>query len=178
MQYKISAVHPDIKEINGKFGPTKVYKLRLEGLTDTVDLMVGSGKPAPQVGEQLDGSVEHNDFGHYFKKDKVAYTPRAGGGGGSQKAAGSSHTFYVSYAKDLLVSYLEAIQWDFTKFDDKVLQIAINEVIGTAKKLQDSDSPAPVVTDTAANDTSITPKDLTDSWGLPPEETVTVPEGF
>jgi hypothetical protein len=129
MTYTIEQVGTP-KDINTKYGDMKVYKIRLEGELDTVDYMISSKSPAPSIGDILEGTIGHNDFGAYFKKDKKPYTP-----GVQSKPVANTDAMYTSYAKDLVIAYMNAISWDFAKFDEVAINLLQQNVRDIAKIL-------------------------------------------
>ena len=132
MNYVITDVSTKVRDINTKFGQMQVYKLHLEGETEPVDLMQSPKSPTPSIGDILEGTIGHNDFGAYFKKDKKPFTPNAPSG----KPVANTDAMYVSYAKDLMVAYLNAINWDFTKLDEVSFNLMVNNVADASKTLK------------------------------------------
>jgi hypothetical protein len=107
-KYTVSAVHPDTKSYEGKYGTMVTYKVKFAEDADTIEISRKPSSPAPKVGDELEGVVNTTDYGKKFKQD---FTQGQGGGGRPAFAGGGSggkfssdpYTMYLSYAKDIAV---------------------------------------------------------------------------
>lgn len=129
MKYTIQDVSRTVKDVNTKFGEMKVFKLQLEGENDEVDYMTSPKSPIPRVGDILEGTIGHNDYGAFFKKDRKPFEPQA------SKPVANTDAMYVAYAKDIMIAYMNALNWDFDKLDEVQLNLALQFVAEGAKTL-------------------------------------------
>lgn len=137
MKYTIGAVADVVKDINTKYGEMKIYKIRFEEAEETMDYMISPKTDAPSVGDILEGTIGHNDFGAYFKKDKKPFTPNQSY---ASKPVANTDAMYVAYAKDLMIAYMNSISWDFTKLDEVSFNLTVGIVTEAAKLLQGQDN--------------------------------------
>lgn len=134
MTYTIQDVSENVRDIKGQYGPLKVYKLKLEGESETVDYLLSPASPTPRIGDIIEGIIGHNSFGAYFKKDKKPFTP--GGGDAKRSPIANTDAMFVSYAKDMYIAYLNTINWDFTKLDDISFNLLMSNVKDAADILR------------------------------------------
>lgn len=116
MTYTIKLVTPEVRDYSTQYGDMKSYKLILNEMYDpnlsdfeqtVVELSQKASTPAPKVGDKLEGTVDMSgQFGPKFKKD-YAGGARPGGGGGPTRTS-DPKTFYISYAKDIMVAIITA----------------------------------------------------------------------
>lgn len=132
MTYTIENISTNVRDVNTKYGSMKVYKLGLEGEAETVDYMISPKTPTPSIGDILEGTIGHNDFGAFFKKDKKPFTPQSPAG-----RVTNTDAMYVAYAKDLMIAYLNAINWDFTKLDEVAFNLMLHTVGEASKTLRE-----------------------------------------
>lgn len=66
--FKITAVSPEVREYETKFGEMKSYKVRFEGSQDVVEISQKASTPAPTVGQELEGTITDTEYGKKFKK--------------------------------------------------------------------------------------------------------------
>lgn len=90
----------------------------------------------PKVGTELVGDIITAQWGSYFKKDpnannQITYTKTA-----SDMPRKNEHTMYVSYAKDLLIAYMNHIDWDFDKLSEEGFDITVRLVAAAAKTME------------------------------------------
>lgn len=107
-----------------------------------------------QPGAEFIGEIINNPkYGVYFKS-----TPKTSNQNQNQQQLKpikqkNENSFYVAYAKDLMVAYLDSLSWDWDKYDETKFNNAIAAVAQGAKDLMETlDAP------------SITTEDVTQSW--------------
>lgn len=85
--YTITAAEKK-KEIEGKNGPLIVYTLSLGDKDRSVDAEVlqKPSSPPPEVGSQVEGTLQDTEYGWKFRRAKPAYS---GGGGRDPKETAS-----------------------------------------------------------------------------------------
>jgi len=70
MIYKITAVGKGPKDWKSSYGAMKEYKIKLKDETDIIRLNQKASTPAPEVGQELVGSIDFTDeFGPKFNKE-------------------------------------------------------------------------------------------------------------
>lgn len=133
------------KDVNGKFGPMKVYRIKFAESTETLDYLISAKTPMPEPGDKLDGNIEQGDYGPYFKKSP-APAPSAGGWREPYKAhetrnkSDSLYTMFVSYTKDLMIEYLNSLNWDLDKIDEAKFGKMLDTMGRLSHRLQESES--------------------------------------
>jgi hypothetical protein len=138
MNYTITAVSPEVSSYQGMYGTMKVYTCKLQGVEGSVEISQKEDKPPVKAGDTVDGAIEHTAYGQRFKK---TYTPN--GPGASSKSNYSSDsksrddniTFYISYAKDLMVAYLQQV--GAGDIDESTFEKIIGMVATGGMKLKD-----------------------------------------
>lgn len=150
-EYKILAVSQKVRDYDSKFGPMKSYKLKLSDTEMAVDLSQKASSTPPAVGDVLNGTIDMSgQYGPKFKKDFA---------GGRGKHADDPFTMFLSYAKDLVVALVE------TKgFDQKSYEELLTATLKGGKALY-AGRPNATQEPATSSDTTVTEKDLSDSWG-------------
>lgn len=81
MKYKIKAVSKQVREYDSKYGPMKSYKVAFEDYDQAVEISRKDTSPAPQVGDELEGTIDMSgQYGPKFKQDFSAGKKSFGGG--------------------------------------------------------------------------------------------------
>ena len=118
--HKITAVNPQTKTYESKFGPMVSYEVMFEDLPgQAVQVSQKPTTPAPAVNDVLEGSIDMSgQYGPKFKKDFQAaggFTRPTGApvqtatsGKTGSKFESDPFTMYLSYAKDLFVARVAA----------------------------------------------------------------------
>lgn len=114
-EYTIKAVSEHTRTYDTKFGQMISYKLKLDGVDAPVELGQKTTTPAPQAGQTLYGHIEETTFGPKFKKEQPQDFGQARTSSGSTPTSTSKgkfdndpFTMYLSYAKDIAVTLIEA----------------------------------------------------------------------
>ena len=140
MIYRITGVSTVVKDKpDGKFGPAKVYRISVEGVEGPIDLFQAASSTPPEVGDTLEGSVEKNDYGQYFKRTRKSFNPPRSSGSNSSRGP-NIDAMLISYAKDLLIAYMNSKDWDATKFKKEDLLNYARVIVETSKALLDDET--------------------------------------
>lgn len=81
-EYKVTAVSPKTKEWSSQYGDMVTYYVKVDSETDAVQMNKKADSKAPQVGDELYGTITSTEYGLKFKGEKKpfntkpAYEPR------------------------------------------------------------------------------------------------------
>lgn len=140
MNYRITGVSTVVKDKpDGRFGPAKIYRISLEGVNGPVDLFQAATSLPPMEGESIDGTVEKNEYGQYFKRDKKKSFNSPKGSYGNAPRIPNVDAMLISYAKDLLIAYMGARDWDIKKFNQEELKTYARAILKASKELLDDE---------------------------------------
>jgi hypothetical protein len=109
-------------EFTGKFGVLHKYMVMFEGQPDAVEMNIKPTSPVPQIGEELDGTIETTSYGKKFKR-----TQSGGFQGGSSNPERQSSIEWQSARRDA-VDY--CIAKSRLLFDLKKMKEAEEELSG------------------------------------------------
>lgn len=141
--YVIASVGPSRPfSFNGQDGNQVTlieYKVQFNNIPDWVNINVNEGKPAPQVGESMEGHIEDTGkYGYKFVKKRTG-----GGFGGGKNYAGAHYNSAVSVASDIVIGYYQLIgkkPEDIGEVLDKIEQLSprvkemVDKLAGADKK--------------------------------------------
>lgn len=133
MRYTINTASP-----TGKVDPTYGAEYSVSFNEDSREVKMNRKFP-PKVGSELLGDIISASWGSYFKKD-----PAAGQQTyerieqNKEQNSSKEHSFYVAYAKDLLIAYMSSLDWDFDKLSEEGFDMAVR-LIATAAKTMESE---------------------------------------
>jgi len=109
--------------------------------------------PIKDGAEFIGEIIDNPKYGAYFKsapKQEGSSQPQLRS---TQKPKKNENSFYVAYAKDLMVAYLNSINWDWSKYDEASFNNSISAVSQGAKDLMES-----------LEKPEITIEEIKDSW--------------
>lgn len=128
MRYTIQSAQPTGK-VDTTYGPEYLVTFNEDGREVKMNR-----KFPPKVGSELLGDIIQASWGSYFKKDPNAQTKTFQAS--DMPPRRNEHTMYVSYAKDLLIAYMNSLNWDANKFSDEAFDIAVRSVVEATKTLE------------------------------------------
>jgi hypothetical protein len=130
VSYKIKSVGKN-KDIQSNFGPLRVYDVEFEG-EGWVEITQKPDSPAPQIGQDLDGTIEDTKWGKKFRRAQANYP---GGGGGFRKGGDSPETRRSIQAQSALNAAERTVFGFYSlQSDDKLtLEKYRDEIIMVAK---------------------------------------------
>lgn len=172
--YKVKTVGPSRDwDFQGNDGTVKMAtdSIQFEGHEQYwVDVNRAQDKPAPQVGETLNGHVEQDDAGKYppkFKKAKSGGGGWGGNRGGGQASPGAIWSTAMTTAAQIVAGYYAASGTkpkDFAEYLTKVTGVA-KKVNAAVDSLVAANKPAEKPADTATSEAGESPAPAADKSG-------------
>ena len=170
--YKVKTVGPSRDwDFQGNDGTVKMAtdSIQFEGHEQYwVDVNRAQDKPAPTVGETLNGHVEQDDAGKYppkFKKAKSGGGGWSGNRGGGQASPGAIWSTAMSTAAQIVAGYYAASGTkpkDFKEYLGKVTAVA-PKVNAAVDALVAANKPAEKPADTATSEAGESPAPAADN---------------
>lgn len=74
------------RQITTKYGPRNVYSVKFQGNENWADVMQKPELPQPTVGQQMEGTIEKNQYGYTFRKTQTGFP-----GSGAMRSSGNSN---------------------------------------------------------------------------------------
>lgn len=74
-EYKVTAVSPKTKEWSSQYGDMITYYVKVDTEADAVQVNKKAGGNAPQVGDELYGTITSTEYGLKFKGEKKPFSP-------------------------------------------------------------------------------------------------------
>lgn len=132
MRYTIQTATPSGK-VDQTYGPEYLVTFN----EDDREVKMNRKFP-PKTGSELIGDIITASWGSYFKKDpngQLIQKPASDMPPGYIPKK-NEHTMYVSYAKDLLIAYMNKLEWDFGKVSEEGFDMTVRLVAAAAKIME------------------------------------------